>query len=64
MQDVILKLRVRVKEVTKSCARFEGFKNVDEALKNRQTVRWLKELAQIELKTYLVVLLEFREEEV
>ena len=42
----------------------EGFRNVDEALKNRQKVRWQKELAQIELKRYLVVLLEFREEEV
>ena len=38
----------------------EGFNNVEEALKNRQTVRWQKELAQIELKSYLVVLLEFR----
>ena len=44
--------------------KIDGFKNVEDALKNRQKVRWQKELAQIELKRYLVVLLEFREEEV
>ena len=40
----------------------EGFKNVEEALKNRQTVRWLKELAQIEPEK--VPCCAFREEEV